>query len=179
MVDTSRRTGSSPEDTPPWLDAREHRAWRAFLTMKDQLDARLASELRQDSGLSSADFAVLVGVSEAPQRRIRAHVLCATLLWEKSRLSKQISRMEARGLVERQSCPSDARGSFIVLTPLGLDTIERAAATHVRRVRAAFFDVLSADQIDQLSRIAEDVIAHLGCPDDATDTDVEIDPHVG
>lgn len=169
MADTPTTSEATAPSAPHWLDDREQAAWRAFISMKTQLDARLAYDLRQDSGLSSADFAVLVGVSEAPDRRIRAHVLGAHLLWEKSRLSKQISRMEARGLVVRESCPSDARGSFVVLTPLGLETIERAAATHVDRVRAAFFDALTDEQVDQLTTIATAVTDRLGCPDAAAD----------
>lgn len=171
MSDTTITSAATSPVAPHWLDEREHRAWRLFLAMKTRLDARLAYDLRQDSGLSSADFAVLVGVSEAADRRIRAHVLGAHLAWEKSRLSKQISRMEARGLVVRESCPNDARGSFVVLTPLGLEAIERAAALHVARVRAAFFDALADEQIDQLTTIAEAVIDRLGCPAEPGDAD--------
>ena len=171
MADTTRRPDAAAPPTPRWLDPREHAAWRAYLSMKTQLDARLAYDLRQDSALSSADFAVLVGVSEAPERRIRAHLLGAHLLWEKSRLSKQISRMEARGLVERQSCPNDARGLFVALTPLGLETVRQAAALHVARVRAAFFDVLSDDQIDQLTSIATAVVGRLGCTEAFAESD--------
>lgn len=170
MPDTTTRSEATAS-APHWLDEREHAAWRAFLSMKTQLDARLAYDLRQDSGLSSADFAVLVGVSEAPDRRIRAHALGTHLVWEKSRLSKQISRMEARGLVVRESCPNDARGSFVVLTPLGLDTVERAAALHVARVRAVFFDALTDDQVDQLTAISTAVIGRLGCPEPLPEAD--------
>jgi DNA-binding MarR family transcriptional regulator len=171
MADTPTTSEALAPAIPHWLDEREHTAWRSFLSMKTQLDARLASDLRQDSGLSSADFAVLVGVSEAPQRRIRAHVLGANLLWEKSRLSKQISRMEARGLVVRESCPNDARGSFVVLTPLGLETVERAAALHVDRVRTVFFEALTDEQVDQLTTIARAVIGRLGCPQPQSEAD--------
>lgn len=171
MEHTTTGSAANAAVPPRWLDEREHAAWRAFLAMKTQLDARLASDLRQDSGLSSADFAVLVGVSEAPERRIRAHVLGANLVWEKSRLSKQISRMEARGLVVRESCPNDARGLFVVLTPLGLQTVERAAAFHVARVREAFFDALTFEQVDQLTAISTAVIDRLGCPQPLPEAD--------
>lgn len=171
MSHTTTTPATTSPEPPRWLDEREHAAWRLFLSMKTRLDARLAYDLRQDSGLSSADFAVLVGVSEAPERRIRAHLLGAHLAWEKSRLSKQISRMEARGLVVRESCPNDARGSFVVLTPLGLEAIERAAVLHVARVRAVFFEALTDAQVDQLAAIAGAVIDRLGCPEALVDDD--------
>ncbi|MFD0594636.1 MarR family winged helix-turn-helix transcriptional regulator [Catellatospora coxensis] len=69
--------------------------------------------------LSGTDYGVLVSLSEAPDRRLRMSELAQTMLLEKSRLSHQITRMERAGLVRRQSCPSDRRGQFAVLTDEG------------------------------------------------------------
>lgn len=159
---TTPPRGSTTAD-PPWLDDREQAAWRGFLTMHRQLMHALAQDMRHD-GLSDSDFAVLVGVSEAPGQRIRAHELCATLQWEKSRLSKQITRMEARELVAREHCPHDARGSFVALTGIGREAIERAAPRHVQVVRALFFDALAPGQVDQLAAICAAVIGGLATP---------------
>jgi DNA-binding MarR family transcriptional regulator len=48
------------------------------------------------AALSAADFAVLVPLSEAPDRRLRARDLGRFLDWDRSRLSHQIRRMEQR-----------------------------------------------------------------------------------
>ena len=64
-------------------------------------------------------------------------------------------------MVERDECPSDARGAFAVLGAGGLAEIERAAPAHVASVRRHFIDVLDAEQLDQLAAIAERVVAHL------------------
>ncbi len=157
----TQTTGAAAETV--WLGDDEQAAWRGLLYMHDRLMARLHHELRCESDLSGPDYAVLVGLSEAPGLRLRAHELGALLQWEKSRLSKQITRMEERGLVQRQVCPTDARGSYVVLTDVGRDTIERAAPLHVRHVRELFADVLTADQLAQLASIAATVVAHLGC----------------
>lgn len=160
---TSVEQAGGPAPATVWLDEREQAAWRGLLQLHDRLMARLHQELRRECELSGPDYAVLVGVSEAPCERIRAHELGALLQWEKSRLSKQITRMEERGLVERQTCPTDARGSFVALTPAGRATIERAAPLHVRHVRELFVDVLAPGQLDQLASIAATVIDNLGC----------------
>ncbi|WP_371601214.1 MarR family winged helix-turn-helix transcriptional regulator [Streptomyces sp. NBC_00564] len=47
---------------------------------------------------------------------LRAKDLGAEVGWERSRLSHQISRMEKRGLVTREACADDARGSMVRLT---------------------------------------------------------------
>lgn len=143
------------------LDAREARAWRGFQQMRAQLTAHLARQLEQESGLTEAEYAVLVVVSEAAGRRIRARDLCETLGWERSRLSHQIDRMENRGVVERAPCAGDARGFDLVLTSQGLAIIEAAAPLHLAAVRRCFADVLSRQQLDALGDIAEAIITHL------------------
>ncbi|MCU1459613.1 MAG: transcriptional regulator, MarR family [Actinomycetia bacterium] len=156
-----KRASRATKTQPHWLNEREHSAWRALLTMHAQLEARLASEMKRDANLSGADYAVLVGLSEAEGQRIRPSELGLELGWEKSRLSKQISRMEDRGLVDREICPTDARGSFVVLTDLGRDTIEAAAPEHAEQVRTWFVTPLTDEQLDQLTSISRAIIDHL------------------
>ena len=144
-----------------WLTPSEDRAWRAWLAMTERLRAQIARDLLVDSGLSDADYMVLVHLSEAEGRRVRMNDLAARLNWSKSRLSHQLARMQARGLVQREECPSDARGAFAVLGAGGLAEIERAAPKHVASVRRHLIDVLDAEQLSQLSAIAELVVGHL------------------
>jgi len=146
---------------PGWLDMHEMRAWVAFHAMRQQLVAHLARELAQNCGLTEADYAVLVNVSQAPGRRIRSRDLCRKLGWERSRLSHQIARMELRGTVERAPCEDDARGFDVVLTEAGLEAIESAAPIHLKAVRHCFADVLTREQLDAFADIAETVTQHL------------------
>jgi len=148
-------------ETTRWLTEEEGRAWRAWMAMTERLRAQVARDLLVDSGLSDADFVVLVHLSEAPDHRIRMNDLAARLDWSKSRLSHQLARMQARGLVQRAECPSDARGALAVLAPAGLAEIERAAPMHVESVRRHFIEVLDAEQLMQLATIAERVVEHL------------------
>ena len=129
--------------------------------MYTQLSGRLAQEMKRETGLSGADYAVLVGVSESLDGRIRANELGDDLQWDKSRLSKQISRMEQRGLLKRDLCSTDARGSFVLLTDLGRQTIEQAAPLHVEQVRRWFVDALTNRQLDDLAAISRAVTARL------------------
>lgn len=161
--------GSGPADT--WLSERERAAWRGLAGMSAHLGARLSADLRRDSGLSMADYAVLVAMSETPGGEMRAIDLGAALQWNKSRLSKQVSRMEARGLLARAQCASDGRGSVVVLTAAGRRSIEHAAPLHVARVKDLFFAALAPEQIGQLAEITESVLAHLEALDGSTGGD--------
>jgi DNA-binding MarR family transcriptional regulator len=149
------------------LDDDEQRTWRAWLNMTELVKTQLGRDLLADAGLSDPDFAVLVHLSERPEHRMRMSDLAEGLRWSKSRLSHQVSRMERRGLVERQGCPSDARGFFAQLTAAGLAEIRRAAPLHVMRVRRRFLDVLDREQLAQLGAICDLVIDHLRDTGDA------------
>lgn len=144
-----------------WLSAKEDRAWRGWLAMSDLLRGQIGRDLQTETGLSEADFAVLVYLSEASGARLRMSELGSVLHWSKSRLSHQLTRMEARGLVCREGCPSDARSAFAVLTPCGRREIERAAPLHVESVRRHLIDLLDARQVVELGAIADTVVAHL------------------
>lgn len=89
--------------------------------------------------------------------------------WDRSRLSHHVSRMEKRGLVSREDCPDDARGSMVRLTATGRGAIEAAAPQHVETVRRYFFDPLSGDELEVLGRAFDRMLARL-------DEDAEGDP---
>jgi DNA-binding MarR family transcriptional regulator len=150
---------------PRWLSDREQHAWRQFLLMQSELRDLLSRRLQKETGLSAADYEVLVNLSEAPGGQLRPSQLVGATRWEKSRISHHVTRMEARGLVKRMPCPTDQRGSLVVLTPAGRRTIEEAAPRHVEHVREAFVDVLTPAQLDALTEISETILTKLSTPD--------------
>ncbi|PPK63641.1 DNA-binding MarR family transcriptional regulator [Actinokineospora auranticolor] len=139
--------------TPRWLDEREARVWMAYLALQRELHAAQERQLSRDSGLSIADYALLVPLSEAGDGLVRSRDLGAAVGWERSRLSHQISRMEKRGLVRRENCPDDARGCMVRLTDEGRAAITAAAPAHVDTVRHFFFDSLTDTEIDTLDSV--------------------------
>jgi DNA-binding MarR family transcriptional regulator len=144
-----------------WLTPEEDRAWRGWLAMSELLRTQIGRDLQGETGLSDADFAVLVHLSEAPGSRLRMSELAGALRWSKSRLSHQYARMEGRGLVRREGCPNDARSSFAALTPSGRREIERAAPLHVDSVRRHLIDLLDDHQLACIGEVATTVVAHL------------------
>lgn len=144
-----------------WLTEPEQRAWRGYIAMQAQLTARLNRQLQADSELSHSDFAVLVALTDTPEGRVRIFALARELQWEKSRLSHHLARMQKRGLVSREECPSDARGAFVVLTPAGREAIDAAAPKHVETVRRLVFDALTPVQVEALTGIADRILERL------------------
>jgi len=154
--------GAGAGAEPDWLSAEEARAWVGYRRMRALLDLQISRDLAHDSGLSDADYDVLSTVSESPEQMLRLGDLAAHMLWSKSRLSHQISRMEQRGLVARQDCAADGRGAMLTLTEAGWQAIRSAAPPHVDSVRRHFIGLLSAGQIQMLGDLTETVVEHLG-----------------
>jgi DNA-binding MarR family transcriptional regulator len=147
-----------------WLSEREERAWRALQFMQMRLDGELARQLAEDSGLSYADYVVLVALTDRSDGRMRLFELARDLGWEKSRVSHHIARMAKRGLVTKERCGSDRRGAHVVVTTRGRREIEAAAPGHVQAVRRLFIDRLTPHQLDAFGAAAETVLAALDEP---------------
>ncbi|ONI71671.1 MarR family transcriptional regulator [Kribbella sp. ALI-6-A] len=144
-----------------WLDAREARVWQTYRDAHRELLAALEARMTANGGLSAADYALLHPLSTSEDGILRTRELGRSVGWERSRLSHQVSRMEKRGLVVREECPSDARGSMVRITPAGRAAIEAAAPDHVDAVRSYFFDHLSRAEQDQLAGLLDRVLQAL------------------
>jgi len=145
----------------PWLSERQQRVWRHWLAASAQLPAALHRDLQAEAGLSLPDFEVLVQLTETAEGRVRVTELARALSWEKSRVSHHLTRMERRGLVTREECRDDGRGSFVVLTAAGRDAMEQAAPGHVATVRRLVFDQLTEQEVDVLETVLGKVLSGL------------------
>jgi DNA-binding MarR family transcriptional regulator len=145
-----------------WLTADQQRVWRDYLRVSQLLPAQLNRELQAESGLSVAEYAVLVQLSEADGGRQRPFQLGEALHWEQSRLSHQLTRMERRGLVCRENCPSeDGRGAYVTLTAAGQTAIESAAPAHAAAVLELVFDQLTEEELATFGRVCEKILTAL------------------
>jgi DNA-binding MarR family transcriptional regulator len=144
-----------------WLDATQQRAWRGFLDLHARLAAKLNRDLQQTSGLTLSDYDVLVHLTDVPDGRLRAFELGDGLQWDKSRVSKQVARLAARGLVAKQECEADRRGAYVVLTPRGRQAIEAAAPAHVELVHRLVFDTLTVDQVREWAAISAAILERI------------------
>jgi DNA-binding MarR family transcriptional regulator len=149
---------------PRWLDDDEQRTWRAFIAAFRLLFEQLDRELQRDAGIPHTYYEILVRLSEAPGRALRMSQLADRTDSSRSRLTHAVDRLEERGWVRREDCPTDRRGQLAVLTEAGMDTLRAAAPIHVEGVRSHLFDQLTPEQVGQLRTISEAIQKHLGAP---------------
>ena len=152
----------------PELSSVELAAWRTFLRAHAQVTRRLEAELLSEHDLSLPMYDVLVQLSEAPDRRLRMTELAERVLLSRSGLTRLVDRLERDGLVHRQACPSDARGTHAVLSDAGLERLRAAWPTHLRGVSHHVTSRLDRTQLavlaDLLGRlVTEPVPPRGGC----------------
>ena len=143
-----------------WLSDDEQRAWRIHLDVSRLLMYQLERDL-QPFGLTNNDYEILVNLSESEDRRMRMSDLARSTRQSKSRLSHQVTRMEAAGLVRRENCEEDRRGLYAVLTERGWQTMLEVAPHHVASVRAHFIDLISPDDLAAYRQAMLPVAEHL------------------
>jgi DNA-binding MarR family transcriptional regulator len=141
---------TSPAPTPGQLDARELRAWRGMLRVHATLTKALDADLEAAHGLPLSSYEVLLNLADAEGQRMRMSDLAASVILSRSGLTRLVDRLEREGLIVRESCPSDARGSFATLTPSGRRKLDAARATHLAGVRSMFVDHFSAEELEVL-----------------------------
>jgi DNA-binding MarR family transcriptional regulator len=119
---------------------------RAHASLTKGLDADLEAE--HDLPLSS--YEVLMHLGHAEGERMRMSDLADSILLSRSGLTRLVDRMEREGLIARESCPSDARGSFARLSDAGRAKLAAAQRTHLAGVRERFLDRLTPEEQDAL-----------------------------
>ena len=144
-----------------WLDQEEQAAWRAYLDGTRLLFQELDRQLEADAELSLTDYELLVRLSEAPEGRLRMRDLADATLSTRSGVTRAVTRAERAGWVRRVECEDDRRGMNAELTEAGRAKLAAAAPGHVNAVRENLLDLLTPEQLGQLTAIGSRLHRHL------------------
>lgn len=144
-----------------WLTEEERTAWVRLAAVLELLPGVLDSQLGRDEGLTHFDYFALAMLSEAPDQTLRMSTLAGRTSATLPRLSRVMTRLEGEGFVVRRPCREDRRATNVTLTDAGLAKVIRAAPGHVETVRSTVLDVLSPQQIGELSSICAQLLARL------------------
>jgi DNA-binding MarR family transcriptional regulator len=151
--------GDSVEQDVPWLSHEQLREWKSLMGLLMTVPASLDAQLKQDAGLNSFEYHILVELAEAPGRTRVLSELATYARGSLSRLSHAVSRLEAAGWVERRSCGGAGRRTEAVLTAAGWRKLQQTAPGHVREARRLVIDALTAGQLENLGEAARCIVA--------------------
>jgi DNA-binding MarR family transcriptional regulator len=139
----SAPTDSTSAATADRLGPDELRAWRGMLKAHAALSSALDADLQREHGLSVPAYEVLMFVGDADGGKLRMADIAERVLLSRSGLTRLVDRLVEHGLVERDTCADDGRGSYAVLTPAGRAKLDAARRTHLQGVRDRFLSRFS------------------------------------
>jgi DNA-binding MarR family transcriptional regulator len=139
------------------LTELELAAWRGFLRTHAALVKALDAELEAAHGLPLVSYEVLTFLQGAPDRRLRMAELAERVLLSRSGMTRLVDRLERERLLRRDTCCSDARGCYAVLTDEGEAVLAQARPTHLAGIRARFVGHLDDAELRCLASLWERV----------------------
>jgi DNA-binding MarR family transcriptional regulator len=139
----------------------DSKAWRAFHKIGTSLLPHLGRQITNHSGISGAEYVVLVALSELTVPNVNLNRLANGLGWEISRMSHQISRMDDAGLVKKTKNLEDSRCFDVSITTKGRKIAEAAIPLQSIEINHCFSEVLTQAQMKALIEISEAISSHM------------------
>jgi DNA-binding MarR family transcriptional regulator len=134
-------------DQLPGLDEVEQSCWQMFLESSTRILETLNRRLMAAHRLTMFDFLVLDVLAKSRGGSARMGDLAQTLVVGPSRVTQQVQRLEADGLVRRSRSAADGRVVIASITRNGLMRVKPAAHTYGRQIRRHYLDQMSRNQM--------------------------------
>ncbi|GAA1669629.1 MarR family transcriptional regulator [Glycomyces endophyticus] len=136
-----------------WLRPDVNAVWTRFLQVTHRLEHHIDRRLQVNHGITHTQYEILVRLADGDERAMRMSDLADVIVTAKSAVTYQVNKLSEMGLVERHKCDSDNRGTWVKLTPAGLERLEKAAPCILSLVRELFLDDLNCDQSAELDKL--------------------------
>lgn len=141
------------------LDKLRDSTWRLLLTAHIRLIDLIEGEFTRAGLPPLTWYDVLLTLEEAPGHKLRLHELADTVLLSRSNLTRLLDRLERAGLLCRESCPTDRRGAFAVLTAAGLEMREKMWPVYSGAIGQHFGHHLDSEEAEVLSAVFKRMLA--------------------
>ncbi|MGH8775600.1 MAG: MarR family winged helix-turn-helix transcriptional regulator [Jiangellaceae bacterium] len=131
-----------------------------FMEAHQGVTAKLSPRF-SEHGLSETEFEVLLRLARTPGQRLRMSDLSAQTSLSTSGITRVVDRLERDGLVVRESCDTDRRGTWARITEAGADRIAEALTGHLDDVERWFTGLLEPVQLEALTdalRVVRDAV---------------------
>lgn len=135
------------------LDGAALEAWRSYLQSHASIVRVLDAELVAEHGMTTRDYEVLLYLAQATDRKLPMSALAESTMLTRSGITRLIDGLVDCELIERVSCPNDARVSYAHLTDAGYAKLRDAGFTHTASIRRLFLEQFTGEEIDTLASL--------------------------
>jgi DNA-binding MarR family transcriptional regulator len=128
-------------------------AWVGLLRGHSTLVRELNTQLQLEHGLTISDYEVLLRLANAPDRAMRRVDLATSVLLTPSGITRLLDGLERCGYVKRDTCATDRRVTYAVLTESGLEKLDAARRSHQDDVSRLFVSRFSEEELETLGAL--------------------------
>ena len=112
--------------------------WKALVKVQRLVSPALESDLQTKHGIGLSEYEAMEELRNADNGRMRMNELASSVMLTPSGLTRLVDRLEADGIVVRESCPTDGRGSHVRITERGISLLARAEKTYRKDIKDYF-----------------------------------------
>jgi DNA-binding MarR family transcriptional regulator len=139
------------DQRPKPLSRSEAAFWRALMRALVVVPRVLDEDLEEAERLSLNEYSILMFLSEAEDRKRRLGELAECTSLTISGITRLVTRLADKGLVERRRSDVDGRGFYAALTDRGFERLELAYPAHLASARRHVIDHLGGFDLDALA----------------------------
>jgi DNA-binding MarR family transcriptional regulator len=103
--------------------------------------------------MTARDYEVLLYLAQSEDLKLPMSALSERTMLTRSGITRLVDGLVDGGMIERVSCPRDARVSYARLTPAGYEKLRQAGCTHVKSIERLFLAHFTSDEVEQLSSL--------------------------
>jgi DNA-binding MarR family transcriptional regulator len=155
-VDTATST-EAPVAPPCGVDDERILTFGLLLESHARLTRLLDRDLQASDGISLQTYEVLLRIARAPGGYITMSALADAVSLTTGGITRLADRLEADGLVERRSCPTDRRKVHLTLTPTGAQVLARATDHHLDSLQEHVASRVAPEDLPVLHRVLDDL----------------------
>ena len=139
----------------------ESRAWTSFIKSQQILLEKVDEELKKHGFPPLTWYDVLLELDKEKSGRLRLNILGQRILLSKYNVTRLVKRLEAAGLLTRESCKQDSRGVYAIITPAGRKLRKRMWPVYYSVIKSYFLSSLDeselANLIDYMKKIRNNI----------------------
>ncbi|WP_328379936.1 MarR family transcriptional regulator [Streptomyces sp. NBC_01020] len=133
-------------------------SWCALSLLHGRIEAHIERALQAGHGLSVREYSLLDVLSrqhDGEGGHLQMKQVADAVVLSHSATTRLVTRLEDRGLLSRYLCPTDRRGIYTDVTPVGALLLEQARPTNDAALRAALDRAAADPELAPLVRAVE------------------------
>lgn len=137
-----------------WLTNDEQQFWQTMVATFRDIERNIERELRTRTGLTFADFTVLIALHEVDEGIMHVTDICERLKWNFPRAELHTKRLAQRGLISIETTDDgDTSHDYdVILTGVGRHVFTEATPGYVDTVRSEVINQLSEEDRADMMR---------------------------